>query len=61
MNLRTFKTSDAEWETWRQRAQAQGMSLSAWLRRTANERAALEEVLERERKASEQEPVCMDD
>lgn len=48
MKLRTFKTSDEEWQKWAVRARRQNQSLSAWIRRVMNERESLEAALEKE-------------
>ena len=46
MKQRIFRAADEEYERWRLCARSQNMGLSKWLRRAANERAALEKVLE---------------
>lgn len=33
---RNFRVSDEEWEAWMETARADGLSLSAWLRKLAN-------------------------
>ena len=52
---RSFRASPAEWEEWQRFADADGLSLNAWLRRAVNDAAALERTLaqmrEREREA----------
>ena len=40
---------DSDWERWRSHAQRDGISLSAWIRRTCNERSDLDDLLLRER------------
>jgi hypothetical protein len=40
-----IRVTDGELGRWQGAAQRQGLTLSAWLRRAANERAALEKVL----------------
>ncbi|MCY3802834.1 MAG: hypothetical protein OXG06_00285 [Gammaproteobacteria bacterium] len=37
---RNFRTADAEWEAWKQAAEADGRSLSNWMRHRLNLAAA---------------------
>jgi hypothetical protein len=49
------RPSEAEKARWREAAAAAGESLHAWVRRAANEAAALEEAIRRERERAEAE------
>ena len=42
---RSFRASPAEFAEWQRLADADGLSLNAWLRRTVNDAAALERTL----------------
>lgn len=37
--MRSLRVPDAEWEAWRAKAQGEGLSLTAWLRKVANRNA----------------------
>ncbi len=55
---RTVRASPAEWTEWQRLADADGIALNRWLRRTINEGAALARTLAamQAREAADQQP-----
>lgn len=47
--LKTVRALGSDWERWRGAAVLAGLPLNSWVRRALDDRAALEEALERER------------